>query len=315
MSEDGRANTSGGVVDMEGQGVGARRTHLRLYGWSLVLGWTLAVIGLLMWSLVQKRQEDIHDAETRADVARQKDISYRSWVQKHGGVYVPVSSRFPPNEYLRVPERDITTPSGKQLTLVNSSYMARQVIELAGDNGTVRTHMTSLKPLRPDNKADAGETKALHEFERGVKEVVWREWMGGIEYLRTMRPYMVEQDCLKCHAQQGYKVGDLRGGIATSVALPTVARSMATVWPTFVGFGLLWIAGSVGIGVAWRSLSRQEQQGEQIDARLRYAASHDTLTGLANRAMLMEHLSSAIEQMHREGRKFAVLFWTWTGSS
>ena len=308
MSDDRQGNTKGGVVDMGGEGVGARRGHLRLYGWSLVLGWTLAVIGLLTWSVVQKRRGDIDEAKTRADVARQKDISYRRWVQKHGGVYVPVSSLSPPNEYLRVPERDITTPSGKQLTLVNSSYMVRQVAELAGDDITVRTHVTSLNPLRPENKADAGETKALHEFERGAKEAVWREWIGGTEYLRTMRPYIVEQACMKCHAQQGYKVGDLRGGIATSVALPTVARSMAMMWPTFVGFGLLWIVGWAGIGVAWRRVSRYEQEGEQIDARLRYAASHDTLTGLANRTMLMEHLSSAIEQMHREGRKFAVLF-------
>ncbi len=290
------------------RGAGAQGTRLRLFGWLLAVGWTAAVVVLLAWSMVQRRHADVDEAMTRAEMAREKDISYRRWIQHNGGVYVPVSPLSPPNPYLLANEREISTPSGKQLTLVNSSYMIRQVTELAGNSGAVRTHVTSLKPLRPQNFPDAGEAKALREFEKGAKEASWREWVDGTEYLRTMRPYIVEQTCLKCHGHQGYKVGDLRGGITTSVALPSLSRSMATMWPMFVGFGLLWVAGLAGIGGAWRSLARHDRQREQIDAHLRYAASHDALTQLPNRALFMSHLRSAIERSQHGEHEFFVLF-------
>ncbi|MGE5608528.1 MAG: EAL domain-containing protein [Bacillota bacterium] len=297
------ADMHGGPTNAQSHG-----TRLLLYGWLLAIGWTLAVAGLLTWNIIQIRHGDIEEAKARIDMARMKDVSYRRWVQKNGGVYVPVSKSSPPNEYLQVPERDITTPSGVKLTLVNSSYMMRQVVELSGDTMAVRTHVTSLKPLRPTNTPDPGEAKALHEFERGAKQVLWREWQNGTEYLRFMRPYFVEQTCMKCHAQQGYKVGDIRGGIATSVALPTIACSMASMWPTFVGFGLLWLAGLSGIGVAWRSLTRHERGRQQIENQLRHAALHDALTHLPNRASFMNHLSGAIDRERREGRGFGMLY-------
>ena len=40
----------------------------------------------------------------------------------------------------------------------------------------------------------------------------------GEKVYRYMAPLFVEQGCLKCHAVQGYKLGDIRGGI--SVMLP-----------------------------------------------------------------------------------------------
>ena len=64
-------------------------------------------------------------------MAYAKDTLYRRWNTQHGGVYVPVTEDTPPNPYLRdVPERDITTPSGRQLTLLNHAYMIRQVYEM-----------------------------------------------------------------------------------------------------------------------------------------------------------------------------------------
>jgi PAS domain-containing protein len=42
--------------------------------------------------------------------------------------------------------------------------------------------------------------------------------LNGKPFLRLMQPMYTLQGCLKCHAHQGYKAGDIRGGV--SVAVP-----------------------------------------------------------------------------------------------
>jgi len=107
-----------------------------------------------------------------------------------------------------VKERDIKTPSGRDLTLINPAYMPRQVHELGfAANGT-RGHITSLNPIRPKNRPDAWEERALQTFEQGKKEALSLAALDGNEYLRYMQPLITKEGCLKCHAHQGYKLGD-----------------------------------------------------------------------------------------------------------
>lgn len=93
--------------------------------------WTLAVAVSLFWSLHNQREEVLEVARTEARTAHQKDIVYRRWNAGHGGVYAPVTDTTQPNPHLEVAERDITTPSGRRLTLINPAFMTRQVHELA----------------------------------------------------------------------------------------------------------------------------------------------------------------------------------------
>ena len=94
---------------------------------------------------------------------------FRQWAASHGGVYVPVDEHTPPNPLLEdIPERDILTPSGRQLTLINPAYIMRQVNELAYERQEVLGHLTSLNPLRAENAPDAWEAEALRAFEEGV---------------------------------------------------------------------------------------------------------------------------------------------------
>ncbi|MGI9132680.1 MAG: ATP-binding protein, partial [Rhodoferax sp.] len=44
---------------------------------------------------------------------------------------------------------------------------------------------------------------------------------------RYMAPLMVEKPCLRCHASQGYKVGDVRGGISISQWYAPIVAAMA----------------------------------------------------------------------------------------
>ncbi len=96
---------------------------------------------------------------------------------------------------------------------MNPAYMTRQVNELMKKEHRIGGHV-SLKPLRPENSPDSWEKKALEEFEKGKDNIMSIENMEGENYFRLMHPFITEELCLKCHEAQGYKVGDIRGGIA-----------------------------------------------------------------------------------------------------
>lgn len=212
----------------------------------------------------------------------EKDVVYRKWASIHGGVYVPVSERTPPNPYLaNVPNRDVETTSGLKLTLVNPAYMTRQVHELGLADYGLRGHITSLNPLRPENAPDEWERKALEEFNRGKDEVWSLEKINDKVYLRYMRPFLVDSSCLKCHAHQDYKVGDIRGGISVSFPWEKSEKSLKAYLLNSVGvFGLIWLVGIFGIFVGQRVLSSNllSQQITQ-DALLKSENTLRTVTG------------------------------------
>ena len=57
--------------------------------------------------------------------------------------------------------------------------MTRQLHELGSEEYGMKSHITSLNPIRPENKADEWETEALLTIEEGDSEVVSLEVMEG----------------------------------------------------------------------------------------------------------------------------------------
>ena len=216
---------------------------------ALGLFWSAVIVGFAASNYWQSYTVALDIARSTASESFRKDVVYRRWAAMHGGVYAPVTPETPPNPNLsEIPERDISTPSGKRLTLINPAYMTRQVHELGNKDFGSKGHITSLKPIRAENMPDDWEKRALQAFERGEKEVSSLEQIGDETYLRFMRPLITEVGCLKCHAQQGYKVGEIRGGI--SVALPWAEYRQALRSEQVVhifGFGAIWAIGILGL--------------------------------------------------------------------
>jgi len=175
-----------------------------------------------------------------------------------------------PNPYLTVPERDIQTPSGRQLTLMNPAYMVRQMQQSTSTAYGVKGRIASLKPLNPNNAADAWETAALQAFDKGAKEVTELTELNGKPYLRAMRPFITEQGCLKCHGHQGYKVGDVRGGVGAYVPMETyLAAERETAGRLSATHGGIWLLGLIGVGlVTRRNLALARERRAYTDALL-----------------------------------------------
>lgn len=84
-----------------------------------------------MASITVHRQEIVTIALNVARAYIDKDILYRNWNALHGGIYVPIDTGVSPNPFYppSVQERDVITPSGRHLPLVNPAYMTRQIYE------------------------------------------------------------------------------------------------------------------------------------------------------------------------------------------
>ena len=164
----------------------------------------------------------------------------------HGGVYVPVSETTQPNPYLKDPQRDVVTLDGQKLTKLNPAYMTRQMSELQRSEYGIQSHITSLNPIRPENEADPWEKNALLAFENGVGEAFELTDFGSRKMLRYMAPLFTERACLQCHEAQGYKEGDIRGGISVSMPSELQMRNIrgqfmvaGVVYPSICILGLL----------------------------------------------------------------------------
>ncbi len=242
----------------------------------LAVVWTLCVCGSLAWGIMQLSKTAMELAKTQARAAHEKDVLYRKWNAAHGGVYVPVSEKASSNPYLETGRRDRKTEEGEALTLINPAYMTRQLHEIQEEESGTKGHLTSLNPIRPENAADAWETRALKAFERGAKEVSSLEIMSGQEYLRLMRPLFVEETCLECHAVQGYELGDIRGGISVSIPMGATWHIIRKEQLQFAG--LLLSLGILGLGVlsyGGRKLHTQVNVREEAEDELRN--THSTL--------------------------------------
>lgn len=213
----------------------------------ILIGWSVLVGGSLAWNIRQESNETLSMAVARGRANIAKDIIFRKWVAFHGGVYVKSTDATPPNPYLKVPDRDVVTTKGMALTLMNPAYALRELQERVDKNAVVKSHITSLNPINPYNVADAWERSALQRFEKGEKEVMEVQQSGGDSHLRLMTPFTVEKDCLKCHEQQGYKLGDIRGGISTDVTLSAYQPDESKrIYTQMLSHGLIWFVGLVG---------------------------------------------------------------------
>ncbi|MBV5307244.1 MAG: diguanylate cyclase [Desulfobulbaceae bacterium] len=224
----------------------------------------------------------------------------REWAAKHGGVYVKITPETLVNPYLlKIPGLKVVIKDedGVDYTLKNPALMTRELSEIANRYGIFRFKITSLNPFNPANKPDLFEQSALTSFNEGKKEYSSFEQENGEVFFRYMAPLVTSKACLQCHAQQGYKEGDVRGGISVSIPATTILKQI-----NVNRYAILFIAlGIVGLLYAMiryvtrifiGDLNRSEQQLQEM-------ASHDYLTHLFNRRAGYQRIS---EEMVRSAR-------------
>ena len=168
----------------------------------------------------------------------------------------------------RAATHDARTSCSKDMAyLLNPAFMTREVHQLKAQAGDLLGHITRLNPVRPENAPDAWEAAALQALQPGQTEVSSRERLHGQPHLRLMQPLVIKPACLECHADHGFKVGDIGGGITVSVPLaPYVALARAQLWPIASVHAGLWALGLLGIALGARQMRRRLEQQLQAEA-------------------------------------------------
>jgi diguanylate cyclase (GGDEF)-like protein len=260
---------------------------------SMTLGVALCISGIFLGIAITSRNLIHDEMVSRARAHFEGIVMTRKWNTGYGGVYVEKKPGVESNPYLKNP--DIQTTDGRTFTKKNPALMTREISRLFESGGRFSFHITSLNPLNPGNAPDVFEKEALSRFERGEADTFRIE--SGI--FRYMAPLRVEEGCLQCHAEQGYRLGDIRGGISVSFGVKDVEGRLRINL-------LLIIAASVAttsllLGFIWFLIARLRKGLSEIRQEIERIAITDALTGIFNR----RHIRSRFEEEFSRAKRQA----------
>lgn len=197
----------------------------------LILGCsiTLAIALGISFYVIAQRQERLimGQVENEARAIFKQIVITRKWIADHGGIFVEKLPWVKSNPYLKNPEiRDVR---GKRYVRENPAMVTKELSRYAKDKDSYWFHITSLKLMNPENAPDVFEKKALQQFEKSpINEIISIETIENSKYLRYISPLYIEEACLKCHAWQGYKIGDVRGAISVTIPMDKTFAEIAS---------------------------------------------------------------------------------------
>ena len=240
--------------------------------WWLVLwaGYAIVTALFLQAALSEIRQHSIDLATAGARNVFKTLVTTRQWNAERGGVYVAVGEHTQPNPYLKHPRRDLRTVDGQALTMVNPAFMTRMISEMTRLSQGLSFRSTSLSPVNPGNAPDGWERDALSRITRPDSEIAaLTESVDGRPVFRYLAPLWVTEECLDCHREQGYKVGDLRGGISISQDYaPFIAAAAPSEQTSILAhagvFLLLVLISGVSLELLRRSWLKLESNIEEL---------------------------------------------------
>jgi len=135
----------------------------------------------------------------------------RHWNAQFDGVYVK-SATLKENPYLK--PGYIHSDKNEKLIWINPAFMTRQIANIASQREGFKLKITSNKLINKSNAPDKKEKEILDYFDKNPKIPYY--WNIEENTFRFMGALKTEKSCLKCHGKQGYKEGDIRGGISLS---------------------------------------------------------------------------------------------------
>lgn len=234
-------------------------------------------------------------------------VQTRLWNARYGGVYVEKQGDVQSNQFLKDVgiEPDIACEHNRVLTMRNPALMTKEISQLTGAENGVKFHITSLKPINPQNAPDHFEEESLKEFEHGIKEVWKVDRTVTPPLFRYMAPLHVDESCLVCHKSQGYKIGDIRGGISVDIPLGDLDQKMKTnkVIITVLLIITVVILLFILYFLVWKLVSRLQESQKQ----LKQLSVTDELTGLRNRRYIMERLEDEFQRARRSGKPMGLI--------
>ncbi len=173
----------------------------------------LTSLALFLWLSQRQETQALRMVEAQAQALLTDMLVTREWVSSYGGVW----TGHPGEIYLE--EKD-------GYYLKSPAMVTKELSNLSTNKGLYKFHITSLHLKNPDNVPDAFELEVLRQFEVDPVPISRVEVVDGERFYRKMIPLPTTVSCLECHADQGYEVGDIRGGLSVMVPMAEVDRAL-----------------------------------------------------------------------------------------
>ena len=137
----------------------------------------------------------------------------------------------------------------------------------------------------------------MQSFEKGAEERYQIEERHGRAFFRYIAPLYVEEECLQCHAKQGYKIGQVRGGISVTFDIENLQKRLKKSGLAILLLGLLSIA--LLLGIIYLFTSRLIKKVSEANRKIQEMAITDALTRIFNRRHIMERFAEEFERARR----------------
>ncbi|MFK5894095.1 MAG: diguanylate cyclase, partial [Pseudomonadota bacterium] len=271
----------------------------------IIIIWCVIIGTSLLWNFQRENDRILELAKVEAQTNLKKDLAFRRWGTKMGGLYVKVTPEIQPNIYMsHIPERDITTPSGQNLTLYSPATMLRLIMKTQDKLYGVKARITGEEYLNPDNAPDKWEQNALKIVKKTLHDYSNITELDGQVVLRYMQPMIISKGCLICHSWKDNKIGGLGG--ATDVAIPLApfyALEQKARRVLLISHGVICILGFVFIGfflyrrkTYLKQLENQQEKLQQVNRSLQQEVDIRTTIEQQLRltSTVFEHTSEAI---------------------
>lgn len=252
--------------------------------WGLLLLWMAIVAISLAWNLSQINVSSFEFARLAAESQFEQALISHSRAYMHDAVNVPSTAEIPPiTQYSHPNERQLIITSGKRSTLADAASMTSQTQESYNGQYGVQGYSTSLSHLPPESVQESGEPHALLSFGQEAAASASLVTVDKLTYLRVIRPLKVEETCLECHAIQGSRPEDMRGGISVSIPFgPFQERARQQHGSLLLSHGVIGLFGLLGL---WAGGRRQQRSRNRLvqslhDARRLAARSQVLLSSL-----------------------------------
>jgi HD-GYP domain-containing protein (c-di-GMP phosphodiesterase class II) len=212
---------------------------------------TLTILLFFVFIFRQSERAIMDQVDHQSRTLLQQVMLTRAWIADQGGIYVKRGPGVKENPYL--PGTTVVDAKGDDYVFHTPEYVTRILSGYAEQQGLYRFHITSLKPINPINAPTPFEEKTLKEFERktfeksrdGVAAVISEQ--GKRFYQRTI-PLRVERSCLHCHGKQGYREGEIRGGLSVMIPMALTEAALMHNW-IVLSVGCYAILAAVGISL------------------------------------------------------------------
>lgn len=252
-------------------GASSRSKIIKRVFFHITIVWTVLLVALVVWDIKELKGRNTDNFVSQARSFYKLVVTTRQWNALHGRVYVPATVTTRPNPYLDPAGREIIGTDGEVLTLINPAYMTRQLSELSRQKDGLQFNLTSLNPIRPENVPTEWEASLLKGFgKKSTEKYYWSgEQEGGKKFFRYMGVLWVKKDCLTCHAFQGYKEGDVRGGLSITIPADQAwAQQKKDIVFICLTHFILWLLGLAGSYVSYRLIRSGADERESLLKKL-----------------------------------------------